>query len=84
MCFFFLALESDDNESDESDDDGSGSGFTSGSCVLLCFELSVDVVILLLSSRFLPSQVTIFSIFLFDVSCYKTSLVSNSESLIFL
>ena len=42
--FFFLALESDDDESDESDDDGSGSGFTSGSCVLLCFEISVDRV----------------------------------------
>ena len=42
---FLLALESDDNYSDKSDNDGSGSGFTSGSCVSLCFELSVDQVI---------------------------------------
>ena len=53
MRLFFLALESDDNDSDKSDDDGSGSGFNSGSCVSLCFELSVDQVILLLSSRVL-------------------------------
>ena len=49
--FFFLSIESDDDDSNESDEDGSGSGFTSGSCILLCFELSVDRVILLLSSR---------------------------------
>ena len=28
----------------ESEDEGSGSGFTSGSCVYSCFELSVDRV----------------------------------------
>ena len=61
MRIFFLALESDGDDSNESDDDGSGSGFTSGLCVSLCFELSVDQVILLLSSRLLSSRVTIFS-----------------------
>ena len=42
---FFLALESDEDNSDESDDDGSGSGLLPSSYVLLCFELSVDQVI---------------------------------------
>ena len=51
LRFFFFALESDDDISDESDDEGSGSGFTYGSCVYLCFELSVDRVSLLLSFR---------------------------------
>ena len=46
-----LAIESDDNDSDESYNDGSGSGFTSGSFFSLLFELSIDRVILLLSSR---------------------------------
>ena len=82
MRFFFLALESDDDDSEELDDDGSGSGFTSGSLFLLCFELSIDRVIWLSSSRVLSSQVPICSIFLFDVSRSKTSLVSNSKSLI--
>ena len=44
VCFFFLALDSNDNVSDKIDDGGSVSGFTSGSYVLLCFELSVDRV----------------------------------------
>ena len=44
-CFFFFALESDEDESDESDDGSSGSRFTSGSGFLLRFELSTDRVI---------------------------------------
>ena len=44
MIFFFFAFESDEDVSDESDDEGSGSGFTSGSYVSSCFELSVDRV----------------------------------------
>ena len=44
-ALLFFALEYDDNDSGESDDNGSGSRFTSGSCFLLCFELSVDRVI---------------------------------------
>ena len=44
MLLFFFDLESDDDVSDESDDEGSGSGFTSGSYVSSCFELSVDQV----------------------------------------
>ena len=84
MRFFFLALDSDDDDSDESDDDGSVSRLLPSLYVLLCFELSVDRVILLLSSQVLSSRVTIFSIYLFDVSRSKTSLVSNSESLIYL
>ena len=55
MLFFFFDLQSDEDVSDKSDDEGSGSGFTSGSYVSSCFELSVDRVKLLLSSR-----VTIF------------------------
>ena len=55
MLFFFFALESDDDVSDESDDEGSGSGFASVSCVSPCFELFVDRLSSLLSSR-----VTIF------------------------
>ena len=51
MFFFFFALEYDEYVSDESDNEGSGSGFTSGLCVYSCFELSVDQVSLLLSSR---------------------------------
>ena len=41
MLFFFFALESDGDVSEESYDEGSGSGFTSGSYVSSCFELSV-------------------------------------------
>ena len=44
MILFFFALESNDDVSDEPDDEGSGSGFTSGSYVSSCFELSVDRV----------------------------------------
>ena len=77
MRFFFFALESNDDDSDESDDNGSGSEFTSGLFFSLCFELSIDQVILLLSSRVLSSRVPIFSIFWFNVSCSKTSLVSK-------
>ena len=44
ILFFFFALESDEDVSDESDDEGSGYGFTSGSYVSSCFELSVDHV----------------------------------------
>ena len=44
VLLFFFALESDDYVSDKSDDEGSGYGFTSGSCVSSCFELSVDRV----------------------------------------
>ena len=76
MRFFFLALLSDDDDSDESDEDGSGSRFTSGSCFFPRFELSTDHVILFLSGR--------VPIFWFDVSRSNTSLVSNSESLIYL
>ena len=43
--FFFLALESNDDDFDKSYDAGSGSRFTSGSCFLLCFELYLDQVI---------------------------------------
>ena len=82
MRFFFLALESNDKDFNESDDNGSGSGLLPSSYVSLCFELSIDRVILLLSSRVLSSQVTIFSIFSFNVSRSKTFLVSISESLI--
>ena len=41
LSLFYLDLESIEDVSDESDDEGSGSGFTSGSCVSSCFELSV-------------------------------------------
>ena len=81
MRFFFLALESNDDDSGESDDDGSGSGLLPSLYVSQCFELSVDQVILLFSSRVLSSRVTIFSIFSFDVSRSKTFLVSIYESL---
>ena len=82
--FLFLALESDDDKSDKSDDEGSGSRFTSGSCFLLSFELSTDRVISFSSSRIVSSRVRIFSIIQFDVSRSNNSLVSNSESLIYL
>ena len=82
VCFFFLALESDDDDSDESDDDSSGSRFTSGSWFLPRFEISIDRVIWLLSSRVWSSRVPILSILLSDVSRSKTFLVSDSESLI--
>ena len=36
-CFFFFALESDEDISDESDDECYGSGFTSGPCPFLFF-----------------------------------------------
>ena len=45
LLFFFFGAESDDDESDESDDDGSGSRFTSGSCLLLRVELFSDRLI---------------------------------------
>ena len=51
--FFLLALESDDDDSDESDDGGSGSGFTFGTCFLLCIDLSTGQVIRFLSIRVL-------------------------------
>ena len=82
MRFFSFALESDGDDSDESDDYSSWSGFTSGLCFSLRFELSIDQVIWFSSSQVLSSRVLIFSIFWFDVSRSKTSLVSNSEYLI--
>ena len=45
LALLFPCSRSNDDESNESDDDGSGSGFTSGSYVSLCLELSVDRVI---------------------------------------
>ena len=36
-------MESDEDVSDDkSDDEGSGSRFTTGLCISLCFELSID------------------------------------------
>ena len=51
MLLFLFALDFDEDVSGESDDEGSGSGFTFGSYVSSCFELSFDQVSLLLSSR---------------------------------
>ena len=82
MRFFSLALESDDDDSNKSDDDGSESGLFPSLNVFLCFELSVDRVILLLSSQVLSSRVTIFTVSSFEVSRSKTFLVSVYESLI--
>ena len=61
-----------------------GSRFTSGSCFLLRFEISVDRVIWLFSSRVVSNRIPKFLLFRFDVSCSNTSLVSNYESLIYL
>ena len=81
LHFFFFALESDENISDdESNDGGSGSGFTSGSCLSSFFELSVDHVSGLSFSVVTKSVCSVFGTF--SISTSKTSLVSSSEFLI--
>ena len=79
-CFFFFALEYNEDISDESDDEGSGSGFTSGSCLPSCFELSVDHVSGLMCKVVIKYACHVSGIV--SISRSKTSLVSNSEFLI--
>ena len=81
LSIFFFPLDSDkDAFDDKSDDDGSGSGFTSGSCLSLLFELSVDHVSGLSFNVVTTSVCSVCGIF--SVSRSKNSLVSSSEFLI--
>ena len=81
LRFFFFDIESDEYVFDEeSDDDGSGSGFTSGSCLYSFFELSVDRVSAFLCNGVTKSVCGVSGIF--SVSRSKTSLVSISDFLI--
>ena len=73
-------MESDkDVSDDESDDDGSGSGFTSGSCLSSFFELSVDRVSGFSFNVVTKSVCRVCGIF--SGSRSKTSLVSSLEFL---
>ena len=79
--FFFFDLESDEDVfDDKSDDDGSGSGFNSGSCLSLFFDLSVDRVSGLSCNVVTKSVCRVSGIF--SVFRSKTFLVSSSEFLI--
>ena len=76
LRFFFFDIEYyEDVFDDKSDDDGSGFGFTSGSCIPSCFELSVDGVIGFSYNGFTKSVCRISGIF--SVSRSKTSLFSS-------
>ena len=77
LRFFFFDFESDEDVFDDDyDDDGSGSRFTSGSCLSSFFELSVDRVSGLSCDGVTKSVCRISGIF--SVSRSKTSLVSSS------
>ena len=78
--FFFFALESNEDVSEKSDDEGSWSGFTFGSCLYSCFEISVDRVNGLLCKVVIKSVGRVSGIVY--VSRSKTIPVSNSEFLI--
>ena len=81
LRFFFFDLESDDDVfDDKSDDDGSGSGFTSSSCLSSFFELFVGRVSGFSCNGLTKSVGCVSGIF--SVSSSKTSLVSISEFLI--